>query len=263
MQSPFAALVLAGSRPERDPVAHAAGVSCKALAPVAGRALVLHVLDALRASPAIGPLWLSGPDRARLSECEELASLVAEGRVSWIATEASPAASTLRALRSMPDTAPVLVTTADHALLRPEMVEHFCARAVESGLDLVAGVASHEEVAAAFPELRRTALRFAGGAVSGCNLFAFLTPAARGAVELWIEVEHERKRPWRLVRKLGWTAVARYLLGRLTLEEALARLSRRTNVALGVVRMPFPAAAVDVDSPADLAFVRSRLEGGG
>ena len=181
---------------------------------------------------------------------------------NWIATEASPAASTLRALRSMPDTAPVLVTTADHALLQPAMVDHFCARARESGKDLVAGVASHREVTSAFPELHRTALRFAGEPVSGCNLFAFLTPAARDVAELWKEVEHQRKRPWRLVRTIGMTSVLRYLLGRLTLEEALERLSRRMDCALGVVRMPFPSAAVDVDTAADLEFVRSRLAGG-
>lgn len=262
METPFAALVLAGSRPEGDPVAHAAGVSCKALAPLAGRELVLRVLDTLRASEGIGPLWLSGPDREHMRECPELDALVTEGAVGWTATAASPAASTLRALSAMPDAAPVLLTTADHALLRPEMVEHFCAGALASGKDLVVGLADHDEVVAAFPTLRRTALRFAGDAVSGCNLFALLTPAARRVVEFWIEVEQDRKRPWRLVRKLGWTAVARYVCGRLTLEAAVARLSRQTQLDLGVVRMPFPAAAVDVDSEADLEFVRSQLEGG-
>lgn len=263
MTGPFAALVLAGSRAGGDPVARAAGVPCKALAPVAGRALVLHVLDALRASPAVGRVWLSGPERAHLAECEALAALVEAGDVGWIEPAASPAASTLRALHSLPDAAPVLVTTADHALLRPEMIEHFCARARESARDLVAAVAAHDDVSAAFPELRRTALRFAGGAVSGCNLFALLTPSARGAVEFWIEVEQERKRPLRLVRRLGLGAVARYLRGQLTLEDALALLSRRTKVSLGVVHMPFPTAAVDVDTREDLDFVRSRLESGG
>lgn len=261
MEPPFSALVLAGSRSGIDPVAQAAGVSCKALAPVAGRALVLHVLDALRASPAIGPVWLSGPARERLQECQELDSLVADGSVGWLETAASPAASTSRALSSLPAGAPVLVTTADHALLEPAMVDHFCAQARESGRDLVAGVAPYAEVAAAFPDLRRTALRFAGEALSGCNLFAFLTPGAHRAAEFWIAVEQERKRPWRVVRRIGWTAVLRYLLGRLTLEEALERLSRRTGLDLGVVRLPFPAAAVDVDTPADLDFVRVRLEG--
>ena len=47
----------------------------------------------------------------------------------------------------------------------------------------------------------------------------------------------------------------RYLLGRLTLDEALARLSRRLDVKIGAVVMPFAEAAIDVDSPADLALV--------
>ena len=39
----FSVVVLAGDRQSRDPVAEHAGVSCKALVPVAGRAMVLRV----------------------------------------------------------------------------------------------------------------------------------------------------------------------------------------------------------------------------
>jgi len=54
--------------------------------------------------------------------------------------------------------------------------------------------------------------------------------------------------------------VLRYLLGRLSLSEALARLSRRLQLRLGFVLLPFPEAAVDVDSVDDWIFVR-RLAG--
>ena len=41
---PFTAIVLAGDRVPGDPVARAAGVPCKALAPVGGVPMVLRVL---------------------------------------------------------------------------------------------------------------------------------------------------------------------------------------------------------------------------
>ena len=54
--SPFWAVVLAADRTSADPVALAAGVPCKALAPVGGRPMLLRVLDALSAAEEVGVL---------------------------------------------------------------------------------------------------------------------------------------------------------------------------------------------------------------
>jgi hypothetical protein len=161
------------------------------------------------------------------------------------------------ALESLPADEPVLVTTADHALLTAEMVDHFCREARRPGHDVVAGVARHELVSAAFPGTRRTVTRLQDGGFCGCNLFAFLTPRARAAADFWRQVEQRRKAPVLLVRAIGWGAVVRYLLGRLTLHQALGRLSERTGIGVGVVEMPFPDAAVDVDSVEDRLLVES------
>jgi hypothetical protein len=114
---------------------------------------------------------------------------------------------------------------------------------------------------AAFPGTRRTVLRLKGGGYCGCNLFAFLTPAGRGAVRHWRHIEQERKRPLRLVAGvLGWSAILDYALGRLTLQAALGRVSRRLGLRAGSVILPFPEAAVDVDSVEDLQLVRAVVE---
>ena len=59
----FSAVVLAADRTVPDPVAQAAGVSCKALAPVGGTPMVIRVLDALAAARTVGACVLCGPDR--------------------------------------------------------------------------------------------------------------------------------------------------------------------------------------------------------
>jgi hypothetical protein len=77
-------------------------------------------------------------------------------------------------------------------------------------------------------------------------------------VRFWRRVEQQRKRPLRLLAGvLGWTAIADYALGRLTLERALARVSRRLGLTAAPVLLPFPEAAVDVDSVEDLQLVRA------
>lgn len=258
-KQPFTVVVLAADRELSDPVAQAAGVSCKALTPAGGRAMVLRVLDALAETREVGVRILAGPAMASVEQNAELNGLVSSGQVRWHAPQATPSSSAFTVLQSLPEDVPVLVTTADHALLTAAMVDHFCAEARRSGCDVVAGVARYELIAAAFPGSRRTVTKLRDGGYCGCNLFAFLTPQARQAADFWRQVEKERKKPLRIIKVMGMMAVLRYLLGRLTLEQALARLSRRMKLQAGVVRMPFAEAAVDVDKVEDWLLVESIL----
>jgi len=254
-QEKFAALVLAADREPEDPVAKAAGVPCKSLTPIGGIPMVLRVVDALDSSGQIDAINLCGPPQSIVNQTADLENLIASGKVKWYANQATPSASAYHVLQSLPDDAPVLLTTADHALLSAHIVNHFCSHAKSLNCDVVIGIARHEEVAKAYPQTRRTATRLADGAYCGCNLFAFLTPRARLAADFWRQVESQRKKPLRVIQVLGWMAVLRYLMGRLSLEEALDRISRRLGFKAGAVIMPFAEAAVDVDSAGDLELV--------
>jgi GTP:adenosylcobinamide-phosphate guanylyltransferase len=253
------AVVLAGDRGPDDPVAAAAGVSGKALVPVGGRPMLLRVLDALAESETIDSCLVCGSSSRLLAQEPELARMVASGAVGWVENEASPSLSALAAFAAVPDDSPVLVTTADHALLTPQKVEFFCAEAADSGCDVVAGLASAEAVQNAFPESRRTVTRLRGGSYCGCNLFAFLTPRGRRAATFWRRIEESRKSPLKIVKALGLVSVLRYVLGRLTLEQGLSRLSAAMDARAGAVWMPDPETAVDVDSIADRQLVEKIL----
>jgi GTP:adenosylcobinamide-phosphate guanylyltransferase len=258
----FVAVVLAGDRGPGDPVARAGGVTAKCLVRVGGTPMVLRVLDALGSAAAVRRCVLCGPDRAALDGCPALARRVADGGVRWVAPEATPSRSAAAAVETVEAEAPILLTTGDHALLSARLVDHFCAGARAAGGDVVVGVAEHAAVRAAFPATRRTVLRLRDGGYCGCNLFAFLTPAGRAAIGFWRAVEQERKRPFRLAAAvLGWRGLARLALGRLTLDQALALASRRRGLRIGAVRLPFPEAAVDVDTLDDLRLVMAVTEG--
>lgn len=247
----FTAVVLAADRADDDPVAKAAGVCCKSLTAVGGTPMVLRVIAALDAAQDIESCLLSGPRRSAVEEEADLRTRIASGQLRWLEPQATPSASAYYAMQSLPEHIPVLVTTADHALLTARIVDYFCSEARATGGDVVVGVARHQLVAAAFPGVRRTAMRLRDGGYCGCNLFAFLTPRGRAAALFWRRVETQRKRPWRVVSALGWMAVSRYLLGRLSLAEGLAGISRRMGLRVGAVLMPFPEAALDVDTVSD------------
>src|SRR5690606_16900263 len=124
---------------------------------------------------------------------------------------------------------------------------------------LCVGLVPRSVIEARFPETRRTYLRFRGEAYSGANLFFFRTPAARGAALFWQRVERLRKQPWRIARAFGLRNLLRFLLRRLTLEQAFEKVSRTLGLRAEAIALPQAEAAVDVDKQADLVLVRRLL----
>jgi GTP:adenosylcobinamide-phosphate guanylyltransferase len=261
MATPFAAVVLAGDRSSGDPVARAAGVSSKSLTPVGGRPMVLRVLDALEAAGETEEIVLCGPDKSAIEQDKELPGRIGSGKVRWLQSQATPSSSTYHAMETLPDRTPVLVTTADHALLTAEMVDCFCAEARETGGDIVVGLALLDLVLTAYPNTKRTAIQLRDGAYCSCNLFAFLTPRSRIAAEFWRKVESQRKKTLRVIAGFGWFNLLVYLLKRPSLKEGLERISQRIGLRAGAVLLPFPEAAVDVDTLNDWKLAESIVAG--
>ncbi|WP_293374056.1 nucleotidyltransferase family protein [Nevskia sp.] len=251
------ALVLAGSRGPDDPMARAFAVPHKALIAVGGVPMLLRVITALGAAPEIARIVV-------IIEAPELVhalpglGLAANGKpVETFPAAGSPSRSVVAALARYPT--PLVITTADHALLQPEWLRYFLA-AVPDDADAALALARSEIVLAEMPDTRRTWLRFSEGAYSGCNLFYFASPKALALAELWRHVEALRKRPVAMLRLLGWGYALRYRLGWLRLSSALARLGALADGAkAAAVEMPFARAAVDVDKPADKELVERLL----
>ena len=254
------ALVLAGSRGPADPLASSEGARHRALLEVGGQAMLLRVVRALRATPGMGGITISIEEPAALTAVPELAGLARAGALAVRRSLPSPSRSVLDALQGRPPGRRLLVTTADHALLRPEIVARFLADAEASGADLAIGLVAARILRARFPGSKRTYIPFRDDGYSGANLFLFRTREAERAAAFWVRAERFRKRPWRLVFAFGPVALALFLLRRLDLDAALARASRAIGARVAAVRLPFPEAAVDVDKPADLALARQLVE---
>jgi GTP:adenosylcobinamide-phosphate guanylyltransferase len=246
------ALVLAGRRDGvADPLAETRGADHRALLEVAGVPMLVRVVRALRASGVERIVVSIGEPEALESE-PELAALRKDGSLRVHRSLDSPSRSTLDALERHSDGAPVLITTADHALLTPEMVNHFLDAARRCEADVVVGAVSRDCVQARYPEAVRTYIPLRDGGWSGANLYLLRTPRARRAVEFWQRVERVRKRPWRMVSAFGPITLLLFLLRRLDLRSALERVSGILGAQVEVVSLPFPEAAIDVDRRGDL-----------
>lgn len=248
-------LVLAGQRPPSDALAGVWGEQHRALVDVNGVPMLVRVIRAMRAARTIDRLLISTDDPAALQAVPELSRLLAERAVTLHDSLSSPSRSVADVLEGLTDGESMLVATADHALLTPEIVDHFVEAGATDAADVHVALVAESLIRSRFPETTRTYLRLRGEAWSGANLFAFRTPAARRAAAFWIRAEQFRKRPWRLVSALGPMSLLLFALGRLDLDAAFDRVSRAAKARVRPVRLPFPEAAIDVDRPADLALV--------
>lgn len=248
------AVVLAGSRPSVDPFAQAYRTDLKALIPVGGKPMVVRPVEALLASQAVKRIRVLAQQVDRLS-----AVLPNDPRVS-VEPSGDTIAATLEKMCVDPDTQwPILVTTADHALLTPDMVGDFLANA--DGADIAIGLVSQDALLKRLPETKRTWLRFRGGAYSGANLFLLGSPKVRSTLELWRSNEQNRKKAWRMLFTLGLTGFLGAVLRLRTLQQTLDRIGRKLGLSIRAVELSDPLAAVDVDKPADHELVTAILEG--
>jgi GTP:adenosylcobinamide-phosphate guanylyltransferase len=247
-------IVLAGSRPGGDPFARANGVELKPLIPVAGEAMVRRPVRALLAARAVGRVIVLAQEVAAIR-----AAIEPDPRLSFDRSGATIAA-TIAALLEDPATVfPVLVTTADHALLTAAMVEEFVDKA--AGADLAIGVVERRALMARLPATKRTWIGFRGGAYSGANLFGFGSREALRAVALWRGVEQDRKKGWRMLLAFGPALLLGAGLRVRTIDQSLAAIGHGLSLNLRCIVMRDPLAAVDVDKPSDLALVEAILSG--
>lgn len=250
----WSAILLAGSRPGSDPFAASFGTDLKALIPVCGEPMVRRPVRALLASDKVGSVTVLAQAPERIASV-----LPADPRLAARSSDAT-IACTLLALCDDPATQwPLLITTADHALLDDAMIDEFCSKA--EGADLAMAVVERQPLLRRLPESRRTWIKFRGGAYSGANLFALGSPKVRPAIELWRAVEQDRKKGWRLLLVLGPAVLAGAALRLLTIDQVAHRIGKRLNLLARVVGMTNPLAAVDVDKAEDHRLVEALIEG--
>lgn len=238
-------LILAGERPGGDPMALAEGVANKTEIIIDGQSMFAHVLSAVQQLAPSPRIFVSGnPPNAASS-------------ITVIPTAHTPCSSILKALEDIDF--PVFVTTADHPLLTPSILNQFLQQAAALEGDVCIGMVPLWLVQQHYPQNQRTRLRFSDGSFSGANLFMLRNTKAMALIDFWRQMEANRKSPWRMLHVLGIGSVLRYFLGRLSLLDVLEIINERTGCTVAAVMLDDPHAAIDVDKPSDLALVREIL----
>lgn len=249
------AIVLAGERPGGDPLARSLGVTAKALIPIGGEAMVSRVVRVLADHSGIGRIVVVAQDIARLRDDQGCSWMADDPRIAFAPSLPTIAATIVRLIDQ--GAAPMIVTTADNALLTGATIDHFLAAA--QGRDLAIAMVERRVLLRAYPQSRRSWLKFRGGAWSGANLFWIGGPRVLPLIAIWRDVEQDRKKGWRVISAFGPGMLIRAVLRLITLPTAITRIGRRHGIDAALVPMPQPEACIDVDKVKDLTLAEAIL----
>ncbi|AIT79893.1 nucleotidyl transferase [Novosphingobium pentaromativorans US6-1] len=246
-------IVLAG-RPRKGahPLAERFGVSHKCLIPLAGKPLVAHVLQTAANHPRIASLAVCIEREGFEPIYDVLTRLPGRGTVALVPARDSLADSVRAAAEGWEG--PVIVTTADHALLSESSIDALL-DTLETA-DIAFALTRREWVEAAHRAGHGHYLRLRDGEFAACDLYGMSGPAALRAIEVF----RGDRSGQRIARATGVLGLLRVMLGMETLCGAIARASRRLALKVGAVILGDGSQAIDVDDDRTYAVVRDLLE---
>ncbi|HXH61245.1 MAG TPA: nucleotidyltransferase family protein, partial [Fimbriimonadaceae bacterium] len=212
-------VVLAGGL-VKDPLASALGTPRKALAQFRGRSSLWWTLDAVKGAGFTDCVTISGDD---------VATEVHHGRL--VMEKDTQIENARTGVEALVDADAVLFLPCDCPLLAPEHLHRFTQEVearVKEGAEkwLSIGLCSLEKFKEKFPRLATTPILLRDGSYLSGSLYAGSVPAFMDATGLLERLSQSRKSQLDLLWKLGPWVLVRYLMHRVTLQEARERLER-------------------------------------
>ena len=228
-----------------NPLAARAGVSHKCLVPIAGKPLIVHVLDAIARHPAVAKVRISVEPEAN----GELEVLLAPYRAGGMAVELVPSSaniveSVLTAVNGQP--APFLITTADNVLMSRASFDETLTTLGTA--DVAMNLATQASVLAVHPVAQRKFYEFRDGGYANCNLYGIAGPHALKAAEIFREGGQFMKNPGRLITAFGLFNILLFRFRLFTLQTAARRIGRRFGLRFAAIVPADGTQAVDVDN---------------
>lgn len=243
------AVVLAGA-PNTGQLQEADAAKWEAAIPIHGKLMVNYVIEALQNSSHVARVVVVGPAEIQ-AELPPQATFVESG--------SSLQENVLLALDHLEQKNNVLLVTSDIPMVHPEAIDDFLERCAELSGDVYYPLISKEANEQMYPESRRTYFTLKEGCFTGGNLILASPEAINNSRWMMNEVFSQRKKPWKLVRMLGFVFILKFLSKRLSMGE----LEKRASSILGYkgvfIITPYPELGTDVDKPSDLELAKQEL----
>ena len=252
----YDAIILAGGEISSD-LRKLAPYDSEALILIGKYPMIFYVYKALRKSPLIRNIVISGP-------IEALRNLFAKEENLYLTDGGENAVDSfingVNFLKTKNDiTEKVLVLPTDIPFITAEAIEDFLSRSRTDDADFYYPLTSKEINEMKFPHVDRTYVKLKEGTYTGGNLFLVRSSRINDMVKIAKQLVARRKNPLAIAQLFGLRLVGQYLLGRLTIYNAEKRFAAVTNISGKAIISPYAEVGVDVDKPSDLELAQKYL----
>lgn len=250
------AIVTAGGipRPE-DPLYTYSHGDSKALIDVAGKPMIQWVLDALGDAKYVDNVILIGLSARSGVTCKKpLHFLSNQGRML-----ANIVTGVNKSLELDKKSKYVLIVSSDIPAIKTEMVDWLVETCMETKDDLYYGVCPRETMEIRFPDSKRTWTHLKGMDVCGSDMSISHVRMATEHLDMWEELIGNRKSPLKQASIIGFGTLFSLFIRQLTLEDAVARVSKRIGIKARAIVWPHAEPCMDIDKPHQLELLRADL----
>jgi hypothetical protein len=248
------ALITAGGIPlEGEPLYPLTGGRSKALLSVAGKSMAQWVLDALAASTRIRRAVVVGMESG-LQYPRELVYLPSQGGLLD-----NILAGAHRIMELDPQADYLLLISADIPAVTAAQIDWVIEQSLATQDDVDYCVIERRAMEERFPGCRRTFFRFRDKEVCGGDLAVLSTRLFSMDTGIWERLMGARKSRLKTVATIGFDVLILFLLGRLSIDDAVRIVSRRLKVRGRAIHCPYPEVGMDVDKPFQRDLVEDHL----
>jgi len=251
----YDAIILAGGESTSD-LKKIAPYDNEALIIIGNYPMIYYVYQALRSTPQVNKIVVSGPAeaiKAILPRDERL--IFVKGGQNAIES----LAHAVTALKEGEISSKVLIMPTDIPFITEAAIEDFLKKCEASDNDFYYPVTRKEDNEDKFPGVQRTYVRLQEGIVTGGNLFLLRSAIIDDCLETALKLVERRKNPLAMAGLFGFGLVCRYLVHRLNIEIAEKRFYKVLGFTAKCIISPYAEIGVDVDKPSDLQLAQEKL----
>jgi GTP:adenosylcobinamide-phosphate guanylyltransferase len=250
------AIVTAGGIPQpEDPLYTYSHGDSKALIDVAGKPMIQWVLDALGDAKHVNNVIVIGLSSKSGVTCKKpLYFLSNQGRML-----ANIVTGVNKSLELDKKSKYVLIVSSDIPAIKPEMVDWLIETCMETKDDLYYGVCPRETMEKRFPDSKRTWTHLKDMDVCGSDINISHVRMATEHLDMWEQLIGNRKSPLKQASIIGFGTLFSLFTRQLTLEDAVARVSKRIGIKGRAIVWPYAEPCMDIDKPHQLELLRADL----
>ncbi len=250
------AIMLAGGVPEEgDPLFAYTQGAPKAFLDVNGKPMIQWVLDAIDATRLVERLVVVGlPDLRDCHAKKLVATIPDHGGILE-----NMRAGVRRIMEFNSEVNHVLVVSSDIPGITPQAIEWLVQSISQTDEDVYYTVITREVMEARYPFSNRSYARLRDLEVCGGDMNVVRASVVMRHEDLWQKIVASRKNVLKQAALIGYGTLILLLLRKITLDNAVKRVTQRLGLSGRAIVCPFAEVGMDVDKPHQLEIMRQVL----